>query len=57
MRPCVIRDTVGTAPQAGIDFEPNARDQWLQGIVVRNCRFEDNQGRRRDYFHLSPGRQ
>lgn len=41
---CVIRDTAGTAPQAGIDFEPNAGNQWLQGIVVRNCRFENNKG-------------
>ncbi len=41
---CIIRDTAGTPPQAGIDFEPNARNQWLQDIVVRNSRFENNKG-------------
>lgn len=41
---CVIRDTAGTAPQAGIDFEPNSPGQWLQDIIVRNCRFENNRG-------------
>jgi hypothetical protein len=37
-------NTGGTAPQAGIDFEPNSRDEQLAGCVVRNCRIENNRG-------------
>jgi hypothetical protein len=32
----VILNTSGTAPQAGIDFEPNYSDQVLQDITVKN---------------------
>lgn len=32
----VILNTSGTAPQAGIDFEPNTPDQVLQNITVKN---------------------
>lgn len=41
---CVIKNTKGTAPQAGIDFEPNAKGERLFGIVMKNCVFEDNAG-------------
>jgi polygalacturonase len=41
---CVIKDTRGSPPQAGIDFEPNSSTERLFGIVVRNCRFENNAG-------------
>lgn len=36
--------TGGTAPQAGIDLEPNTPDQRLVNCVIRNCLFEDNAG-------------
>ncbi|MBE6359730.1 MAG: hypothetical protein E7057_10870 [Lentisphaerae bacterium] len=34
--------TKGTSPQSGIDIEPNNTNEPLQGIVIRNCRFEEN---------------
>jgi len=42
---CVFRNTKGTAPQDGIDFEPNAPGQLLRDCVIRNCTFENNAGR------------
>ncbi len=41
---CVFRRTGGTAPQAGIDFEPNLPEERLVNCVVRNCRSEGNAG-------------
>jgi hypothetical protein len=41
---CVFRDTQGTAPQAGIDFEPNHPEERLVHCVLRNCRSEANSG-------------
>ena len=41
---CVIKNTKGTDPQAGIDFEPNKKDQRLFGITVKDCVFENNSG-------------
>lgn len=41
---CVFSETGGTAPQAGIDFEPNHAKERLVNCVVRNCRFENNKG-------------
>lgn len=35
--------TVGTAPQAGIDLEPNNADEELTNVLIRNCMFEDNE--------------
>lgn len=32
----------GTAPKAGIDFEPNNADQFIRHAVVENCYFEGN---------------
>lgn len=40
----VFKNTGGTAPMAGIDFEPNHPDERLQNIVVRNSIFEGNEG-------------
>lgn len=40
----VLRNTAGTAPQAGIDFEPNRPDERLVNCVMRNCVSEGNQG-------------
>jgi hypothetical protein len=40
----VFRNTSGTAPMAGIDFEPNQPDEALESIVIRRCVFEGNEG-------------
>lgn len=41
---CVFSGTSGTAPEAGIDFEPNGPEERLVNCVVRNCLFQDNAG-------------
>jgi hypothetical protein len=41
---CVFRNTQGTAPQSGIDFEPNHSEERLVNCVLRNCRSENNGG-------------
>lgn len=41
---CIITNTSGTAPQAGIDFEPNGPQEKLKRCVVRNCIFDGNAG-------------
>ncbi|NLN92524.1 MAG: right-handed parallel beta-helix repeat-containing protein [Candidatus Hydrogenedens sp.] len=41
---CVFADTDGTAPRAGIDFEPNHADECIENCVVRNCIMESNAG-------------
>lgn len=41
---CLMAGTQGTAPQAGIDFEPNQHSERLVNCVVRNCIFTDNAG-------------
>lgn len=41
---CVMSGTNGTAPEAGIDLEPNGPDERLENCVIRNCIFEDNAG-------------
>ena len=40
----VMKDTWGTPPAAGIDFEPNRPEEELVNCVMRNCRSENNQG-------------
>ena len=39
---CSFNDTSGTAPMAGIDFEPNAVGERLKNCVLRHCNFERN---------------
>ena len=39
---CAFNDTQGTAPQAGIDFEPNSARERLKNCVLRNCTFNNN---------------
>jgi hypothetical protein len=39
---CLIKNTKGAAPQAGIDFEPNEKDEKLLNCKVEKCRFENN---------------
>ena len=41
---CVLSNTKGTAPQAGIDFEPDRNGWNMSGVVMRNCLFENNTG-------------
>ncbi len=41
---CVFSNTRGTAPEAGIDFEPNHPQERLVNCVLRNCRSENNAG-------------
>ena len=41
---CVLKNTSGTAPMAGIDFEPNRADEELVNCVMRNCITENNAG-------------
>ncbi len=40
----IMRDTGGTAPQAGIDFEPNLTNERLVNCVMRDCTTQGNVG-------------
>ncbi len=44
MESCVVTGTKGTAPMAGIDFEPNSNTYGLTGCVIRDTVFERNSG-------------
>ncbi len=41
---CRLLNTRGTAPQAGIDLEPNLVEERLVNCVIRRCLVEDNVG-------------
>jgi hypothetical protein len=41
---CTLKNTAGTAPAAGIDFEPNDAGEKLVNCVMKKCVIEDNQG-------------
>ncbi|MBN1442656.1 MAG: right-handed parallel beta-helix repeat-containing protein [Planctomycetes bacterium] len=41
---CVLENTDGTAPRAGIDFEPNRPAERLVNCVLRNCVMRGNAG-------------
>ncbi len=41
---CSLSGTGGTAPESGIDFEPDSPNQRMANCVVRNCLFENNRG-------------
>lgn len=41
---CTLTGTRGTAPQAGIDLEPNSENEKMTNVVVRNCTMADNAG-------------
>ena len=41
---CILRNTCGSAPQAGIDFEPSWTSQKLVNCVMRNCISDGNMG-------------
>ena len=40
----VLKNTAGTAPKAGIDFEPNHPSEVLTNCVMKNCLTENNVG-------------
>ena len=41
---CTFSGTDGTAPEAGIDLEPDSEDERLVNCVIRDCVFEHNSG-------------
>lgn len=47
---CVLKGTAGTAPMAGIDFEPNHPSEKLVNCVMRNCVSENNQGDAYEFY-------
>ena len=46
----VMKNTAGTPPESGIDFEPNAPDEKLVNCVMRNCTTENNRGAGYDMY-------
>ena len=44
MEDTLLSNTFGTAPEAGIDFEPNRPDETITGVVMRRCRSVNNEG-------------
>ena len=47
---CVLVNTSGTAPAAGIDFEPDHPRHCISNCLMRNCRIEGNAGKGIDIF-------
>ncbi|MBN2447247.1 MAG: right-handed parallel beta-helix repeat-containing protein [Phycisphaerae bacterium] len=41
---CILKNTSGSNPQAGIDIEPNLPHNIIRNVVVRNCQALDNAG-------------
>jgi len=39
---CTFKNTNGTAPEAGIDVEPYAKDGYVKNVLIENCIFSDN---------------
>jgi hypothetical protein len=54
---CRFNDTNGTAPQAGIDFEPLLPGNFIQGVVIDGATIKDNYGWGIDFwfYHLIGG--
>ncbi len=44
IRHCKIHGTKGTAPEAGIDFEPNFNEEPILNNLVEDCHIYDNAG-------------
>lgn len=42
---CQFKNTNGTAPQAGVDIEPNQGSEVARNITFTDCKFLDNRGR------------
>lgn len=53
----VMKNTRGTAPRSGIDFEPNSAGQLLKRIVMRDCLAENNYGAGYELFVNHPDRR
>ncbi|OGV68561.1 MAG: hypothetical protein A2283_20105 [Lentisphaerae bacterium RIFOXYA12_FULL_48_11] len=47
---CILKNTAGTAPMAGIDFEPNDADEKLVNCVMRDCVSENNKGDAYEFY-------
>jgi hypothetical protein len=47
---CLMRDTNGTNPQAGVDIEPNRADDDIVGVKFSNCVMQNNTGNGFDIF-------
>jgi hypothetical protein len=41
---CILRNTSGTSPSAGLDIEPNRKENRASNIVISNCKSENNNG-------------
>ena len=41
---CKFNNTIGTAPAAGLDIEPNAETDMVNNVVFRRCEFKGNAG-------------
>ncbi|MFP4502619.1 MAG: right-handed parallel beta-helix repeat-containing protein [Candidatus Hydrogenedentota bacterium] len=41
---CILSDTDGTAPEAGIDVEPNRASEKLENVRIEDCIFRNNTG-------------
>ncbi len=41
---CILSNTKGTAPEAGIDFEPNYPNEYIKNCVMKNCIIKNNNG-------------
>ena len=48
---CVLINTRGPAPSAGIDFEPDHGRHRISNCVMRNCHIEGNACKGIDIFH------
>ena len=46
----MMKNTVGTPPEAGIDFEPNSPSEKLVNCVMRNCTTMNNRGAGYDMY-------
>ncbi|MDO5582046.1 MAG: right-handed parallel beta-helix repeat-containing protein [Planctomycetia bacterium] len=46
----VLKNTNGTAPESGIDFEPNDKSEHLINCIMRNCVCENNNGSGFDFY-------
>ena len=44
MERCVMSNTGGALPMAGIDFEPNKKDEVVRNAVLRDCKTVNNRG-------------
>jgi len=52
IRNCKLNNTAGTAPQAGIDFEPNAEGQRLVNCILQDCELSGNKGAGLDIYTI-----